>query len=227
MSKFLMVVVLALGCMASHAATYSYTGTNYTTFTFRTPPCGTGSCADYTAAMRVQGTFTTAAPLAPNMGFQDLTPLVTAFSFSDGIQTFSSGDPLVRLYMIRGGTDAAGTITNFDFIAQRWQTAAPHAFGDRVDFVTANDNMSVGDHNLSCTAVGPSANGTLDTCTTSAADTDYSNGFELSGALPVLAAAPPAVAGPVSVPTLGELGLWLLMAVMAGLGLAATRNRVR
>lgn len=227
MSRLLMAVVLALSGLAAHAATYSYTGPNYTTFTVRIPPCGTGSCADYTVAMRVQGTFTTAAPLPPNLGFQDLTPLVTAFSFSDGVQTFSSGDPLVRLYMIRGSTDAGGAITNFDFIAQRWQTAGPHAPGDRVDFVTANDNMSVGDHNLSCTTVGPSSNGTLDTCTTSAADTDYSNGFELSGALPVLAVAPPAVAGPVSVPTLGELGLWLLMAVMAGLGLAATRSRAR
>ena len=75
------VAALLVGYPASVQAvptTYTYTGNPFTT-----------ANGPYTTSMYVSGMLTLAAPLAPNMVFQQVTPPLT-FSFSDGVQTITN-----------------------------------------------------------------------------------------------------------------------------------------
>jgi hypothetical protein len=109
-----MAVVLLVG--AAHATTtYQYTGALYTT------PNGV-----FTTSMRISGTFTTATPLPPNMLLTSIGPegsnLVTAWSFSDGIDTFTKSNSLT-LYgnpiYLDVATDASGNISAYSIGFQK------------------------------------------------------------------------------------------------------------
>ena len=67
------------------ATTYTFVGSTYTT-----------AFSPYTTAMSVTGTFDTASPLPANMNNLDIGPngsgLVTAWSFSDGVNTFTQAN---------------------------------------------------------------------------------------------------------------------------------------
>mgnify|MGYP003596210106 CR=1 FL=1 len=82
----------------AQAATYSVTSANYNNITDFTAPCAGGPCANYTAAMHFAGTFDVAT-LAPNLANVAITP--TSFSFNDGVNTYASADPDVRIYQFR------------------------------------------------------------------------------------------------------------------------------
>jgi hypothetical protein len=68
----------------------------------------------YTTSDRLTGQFTTAAPLPANLSFQDISSLVTSFSFSDGHQTISEldlGNFFVFDFYV--STDSAGEIADW------------------------------------------------------------------------------------------------------------------
>jgi hypothetical protein len=130
---------LCLGVLAlpATAATYTFTGPAYTAHNDHTA-CPAGTCADYTLSMNVTGSITTATPLPPSSVILDIGPLVTSYSFNDGINTIASSDSNARIAKGFVVTDAAGTITGTDLRLQQWTTGTPgaHAVGDRLNMIT-------------------------------------------------------------------------------------------
>ncbi|HEX5228104.1 MAG TPA: hypothetical protein VFW44_10355 [Bryobacteraceae bacterium] len=88
----------ALPMMAS-SVTYTYTGNDFVTV-----------LAPYTTSDFVGGNFTLASALGDNMALAPITPL--SYSFSDGVQTFTSATPPTDV-TFEAGTDASGNITSW------------------------------------------------------------------------------------------------------------------
>jgi hypothetical protein len=95
--------------------------------------------------------------LPPNFN-GDAYRFVTSFSFSDGINTYSSGDPNTRVIKMLWGMDSYGSPVMWSFELQKWLTGSnPHVDGDRIatvkitgPFTTFGDNAL---HNLICSAI--------------------------------------------------------------------------
>lgn len=131
--RWLAFVLGACLALPAWATTYYFVGGVYHTRTAYTT-CDAGSCANHPIGGRVTGSFTTAAPLAANLPVANQFAVVTGFSFSDGVTTFSSGNANARLYQVEFGTDAAGVPSGVVIRIQQWQQAAPHdATNDRYD----------------------------------------------------------------------------------------------
>lgn len=214
------LALLALACHAAQAETYSYTGPNFTAFTNFTVPCATAPCANFSAGMRIQGTFTTAAPLAASLTNQNILALVTSFSFTDGLTTYSSADPLATLMNAAITTDAAGVPVSMTFIPVRWHAAAPHAVNDRVDYLFVTPAATFAWHNARCTTLsGPTG------CSGMTQDASSGGGAENAAVRPAPALAAAAPAAVTAVPSLDDWSL-LVLATMVGLaGLALARRQ--
>jgi hypothetical protein len=222
--KKLWTLLLTMALASSvWAETYSYTGGSYTTFSNHTTAL-LGSVGDYLPGMKVTGTFTTAGPLAANLLNADVSPLVTGYSFFDGLITFASTDSNVRLHSgFYVSTNASGQIIAGAVWIQRWQAGvAPHAAGDRLDHFQINSAISFPTHNSGCAVIGLSPAGTPDSCNSPTSDTNTSSaGSVAGGAWSLVVPAPAAVT---SVPTLSEWGVIVLGVILAMLGMACTRR---
>lgn len=222
MRNWLAAAALFMASTVSGAATYAYIAQPYNFFADFTNPCAIPSCANFAPGMRFQGSFSTAANLAPNLVNAEITPLLTGYSFSDGLTTYSSADAQSRVVQMRVDTDAGGNITVFSVALQRWQgAAAPHVVGDRHDLVSVAAGSGPSPfHNLQCAAVGVSgSNGVADVCTAQAFDASSSQTGQNLEALPVLVAA---AATPV--PTLTQWALVALALALAALGFRGHRS---
>lgn len=225
-----LAAVLALASMGAHATTYRYTGPTYTNFGHYTAaPCSAGSCANFTPALSVKGTFSTAVPLAASLPpSTDITPDITGFSFSDGLTTYHSSDPLTNLMRAYAETDAAGAVTAIDIYLQRWQPGTLQAVGGRMDTLVLGHASASAFHNVHCTlytrppTLAKAAGGT---CTGFGQDTSTSFALVNAGALPVPVASPPSVPSPASVPTLGHFGLLTMGLLACAIGMATVRSR--
>jgi hypothetical protein len=80
---------------AARAETYTYTGNDFESAT-----------SPYTTSDFVSGFFTVASPFSDSMALASFTP--TSYSFSDGVQTFSSASPPSVTFKV--GTDPSGNI---------------------------------------------------------------------------------------------------------------------
>jgi hypothetical protein len=154
MTRLLLLVAGICFAPGLWAATYTYTGSPFSQFTTFTTPCATGPCADYPAGAMVTGWFTTASPLPPGLPVTGI--YVTSYSFSDGLNTYSSADPNSRVHSFMVGTDASGDIGAVHLAFSVWKTgSAPHAPGDRVSFMgTISGEVDAGLNNLRCDSVG-------------------------------------------------------------------------
>lgn len=214
MKKVFVFLAAALLQAGAWAATYTFTGPNYsaadiTNFT----NCTTGNCGAYTTAMARSGSITTAAPLPNNLNSQDIAGLVTSFSFFDGLTTYDSSDPQVNMTNVTA-TTTGGTIS-ISLSLQRWQTPAPHALGDHLDHMSVRNTG--GSHNSVCT-VAPATDllGQF-FCPTSGAGNVYSSWLNSApGGSWSVTGLPPAATN--AVPTLGEWGLLLMASLMLGVG---------
>ena len=206
---------------ASAAATYTFTAANYDATLPFTAPCGAGSCANYTLSMNASGTFSGPSRLAPNLVAVDITAVLTSYSFTDGLTTFSSSDPNSRLFQFIVTTDATGAITAVNIVLERWETAGgAHVAGDRFDLTQFTGTGQVNsNHNVVCNAVGVSPGGTADSCTAAAADTNSSAASAAGAGVFAFAA------GGAGIPTLGEYALLLLAALMGIAGLYGVRRK--
>lgn len=121
-------MLLALANLAA-ATTYSFTGQPYSSAT-----------GLYTTAMNITGSFTTAAPLPPNMAGTQIGPggsnLVTSWSFFDGVSTFNNSNSM----LLYGGasyftvaTDAAGNISSF--VIGFMSPQGPHTVGQPINAI--------------------------------------------------------------------------------------------
>ena len=161
--------------------TYHYEGPTYNVRTGYTEPCSGGPCADYAFAMRVSGSFTTAAPLAPNLSKVDIVALVTSYTFSDGIHTYSSSNGSSWLVYFDASTNASGVPTAAMFVdIATWITGAtPHKAGDRFSEFFIDGSVDA-QNNATCSGVGPK-HGVTDACVTSFTDTSTSFAFSQTG----------------------------------------------
>jgi hypothetical protein len=82
------------------ATVYDYTGQGFAVAIF-----------PYTTSDRISGSLTLSNPLAGNLNSQVVTP--TAFSFSDGVQTFDQTNSTPVFIF---STDASGNVTQWDVI---------------------------------------------------------------------------------------------------------------
>ena len=114
--------VLGMGCLLAAAFclpakangfTYTYAGPHYTTIN-----------GPYTRFESISGSITLASSLGANAPFAGVTP--TAFSFFDGVQTFTDADTLVRK-LFSFSTDATGAIALWN--VQLNTTFTPTYFG--------------------------------------------------------------------------------------------------
>jgi hypothetical protein len=76
--------------------TYSFGAPKYNSLD-NNSTCTVGACWTFTTAMNVTGTFTTASPLPANLTGQNIAAQITSYSFSDGLDTFSGGNPNARV----------------------------------------------------------------------------------------------------------------------------------
>jgi hypothetical protein len=209
------VMALALALASNGwAATYTYTGATYTTVGDYSS-CAIGPCANYSSAMRVSGSFTTATPLAANLADADVTGQVSSFTFSDGINTLASTDASVRKFYIYATTDGAGQLTAATVSLQRWLSgSSPHSTGDRVSWVLIWSGGVTGYHNYPCSTVATSPGGTADSCTVAFADASSSDSGAGTGDWLSQAA----------VPTLSQWGLVALAALLGACGWRVARQ---
>lgn len=173
------LLVLAFLSMPAWATTYYFAGGPYTT-RFDHQTCSTGVCADYPAGARITGSFTTAAPLAANLPATEITPLVTSYSFNDGVNAYSSADANARIERFSVQTDATGKPFGVGVRLQRWQAAAPHNAGnDRLGVLFIGSPTGAG-NNATCSSFGASAfNGVPDVCNGFIGSTDTSQGITM------------------------------------------------
>jgi hypothetical protein len=105
--------VLTLPLMAS--TTYTYTGNDFTVIT-----C-VGNCPGpaFSTSDFISGSFTLSSPLAPKLDEVSIFP--SSFTFTDGPDTFTSGDPLISVCncspsFSNFSTDASGNITAWNIM---------------------------------------------------------------------------------------------------------------
>ena len=97
-----MLIVAPLSTAQAVPTTYTYTGNPYTEV-----------MGSYTTAMSVTGTFALSSALGANLVNFSALPLVTAFSLSDGFQTFTQADAFPGATQLSFYTDGAGAVTGW------------------------------------------------------------------------------------------------------------------
>lgn len=211
--RLMVFAMLALFASVATATTYQYTGPAYTT-----------AGGVYTTSMRVTGTFTTAKPLQANMPPTAIGPggsdLVTAWSFNDGVNTFTQADSMVIFgdpMSFTVGTDADGNINTaqIGFMAPR----KPHvkdelmnAFAfDTGSFVQAVTRAPCG-----------KVDGTSSTCVTISVQENYARA-DLAGGIWTIRETAASVA---PVPTLNSMFLAALAVGLAALSYLSLRRRI-
>ena len=80
--------------ITAYAATYQYTGNNYTGIANNLP-----DGESYTTSMSVSGSFTLASSLAANAAFSDISALVTSFSFFERAQYSKSKQWFIHCFI--------------------------------------------------------------------------------------------------------------------------------
>ncbi len=90
------------------ATTYSYTSGNYVEFL---------GAPIYNSTMRITGSVTTNAPLPGSLSTANIGPtgsnLLVAWSFNDGINTYTNADSALGFGPVTATTDSSGNITDF------------------------------------------------------------------------------------------------------------------
>jgi hypothetical protein len=216
-----MLLLLAFAVLPgySSAAVYRLSAPSYSGTGDFTPPCTptVGNCANFTTAMRAEGSFTTPTPLAPNLNDADLVSVMSSFSFFDGISTYASSSANTRVLHANASTNAAGQVIAFSLSLQLWRRAAPHVAGDRFDSIFWRDTAIASGHNNICDTVSPQDSCVVSLTVTQEESVATSGGgtFALQGST----VAP--------VPSLSELGLAMLAALLcAGAAFQMLKRRL-
>jgi hypothetical protein len=234
MKRFLLLgAMTALICSAA-PATYTFITDAYAASPVN---CTIGGCANYLPTGYITGTFTLANALPPNYssGATDLTPQLTAYSFTDGINTYTNTDPNCRVYQFGAATDSTGNITILGLLIEKWRSGtSPHAVGDRVSLINMNGpSINNAQNLLKCSTVGGgTSSGVADLCVLATTDSNSSTalanlGYFLPSGSTGARGATGATGGgggggtttpPPAVPTpsLGEWGMMLLGGLLVG-----------
>lgn len=207
------LAVLLLWCSigaANAQITYTSSVGNYISVTDFASCPGGETCTNYTTAMRQSGSFTVAAALAPNLANADIAGLVTSYSFSDGINTYSNTNADNRIGFFSVSTDASGAITAANIFIQKWLsgTSGSHAAGDRFSYIWFGSPLFVSQSVNNTTCGNVSTVG--DVCISEI------GGIGSSFAeAPLASWAPVVAAPPTPVPTLSEWAMIIMASLMA------------
>ena len=187
--------LLAAWSSQAPGATYAIAEPAYTALFNYSAPCQQAPCATYTTAMAITGSFTVDVPLAPDLPLQDVYPQVTSFQFSDGVNTYRSDDPGVRVSVLMVATDASGAITHHSVVLVKWLSGTvPHASGDRFSALTAvvipANTLVDAKHNYTCYKTGTAANGVSEICTSASINDSSSSARYEPGVVPTIAKRP-------------------------------------
>jgi hypothetical protein len=216
--RSLAVLAATLLTLPALADTYSFTSPNYVSGYIGGP----GPTGAYNATMRVTGSFSTAAPLPPNMPLTPIgpgaaTPLVTSWTFSDGVRTYTAANAAL-LYglpvQFAVATDASGQV--IDYRIELIQPLPPHALGQVVTTLSLTSLRTQVVGNATCQSVSA---GTPVVCN-SVLQAGASESAQGPGGGTWLRAADPA-----AVPTLSLAGLGAMGAALAGVAAWARRRR--
>ena len=213
------------------ATTYTYTGGQYTSFTNFTAPCASGPCQNYLAGSSINGSFTTGTALAAGLTNANVYPSVTGFSFTDGINTYSSADVNARVWEFIVSTGPSGNISAFQILVQLWRTgSSPHSTADRFSYILITSPGGVNaENNQPCgNTVGVSVAGVPDTCIVSnGPDASSSRGQTASVGTWVGGAIGPVIPPATTIPTLSDWAMIVLSLLLAAFAVYALRRRSR
>lgn len=183
---------------ASFAETYTYTGPSYNT-----------ASSPYTTDMSVSGSFTTSSAIPPSSVDFDLRPIVTSWSFFDGLNTLTEANSefwdLGGAFPPIASTDADGNITAAILLLH--SPVMPHEVGDVIDRLQIrSDALSANALNDTvCTAV---TDDFCDSYTWSTSEAQYAAadlGAWETGASAPLPPEPPIATSPI--PTMSMYGV--------------------
>lgn len=187
--------------------------------------CVEGPCQSFSLTQEVSGWIQTKAPLAAKLPFPtSISPDVAAFRLFDGITTYESSDPQVRVQGMFVSTDDTGKLDKFLITVSRWQTpGASHAMGDRLASVRmSNLNTMVSFYNAPCgEEPGVGAAGQTDTCRLLAASGEPSTSTASEASVKWVPESP----SPSPVPTLSQWAVMLLAGGLGVLGAMLARKR--
>lgn len=174
MRRLPLICVAAFLTSSAWATTYTFTGINYDTLG-NFSSCTAGSCMNFTTSMKPSGSFTVATPLGANLSLSNIASQLTAYSFSDGITTYTNSDLKSRVFEFEVSTDASGNITVTRIELQEWQLAGTtHSSGDRYAYMELGTFELVLNNDV-CALVGASPfSGVSDSCTADAPDSSTS-----------------------------------------------------
>lgn len=222
----LVILLLAQIAMAQET-TYRYEGSNYTTTTFA-PNCPSGlTCKQYSTSMKISGTVTLNAPLEPNLSSVSVGDRIVRFNFTDGINTYRSGDAGSGIFDFTVSTDALGQIKTSPFLY-----FSAYRFADGTAQVTSPERMSF-------MQIGPSGNGMLQDalndgeclpngnggCGTLVVDAPGSAYASVNEAGTWTRVAAPSIGTTASIPTLSEWAMIFMAMVMAMFAARRLRRR--
>lgn len=135
--KKILISIALLACLISgyaHAATYTYTGAYYDAM----------YGGNYTADMRITGSFTTSSPIPPNSLNIDVSGIATSWSFNDGLQTINNVNGVFDPEFIpRVNTDASGNISRGTFFL--FLSPIPTVIGGKASKIEINGTTTWGD----------------------------------------------------------------------------------
>lgn len=204
------IIALISSSQAVVAETYQYTGANFNDV-----------FAPYTTSMRVDATIVTSAPIPPNSTGLDIRPLITSFTFSDGVQTINEVNGIIHsgdTFTPAIDTDALGNITSAFITAAKTPLAT--AISQTDAFITIVYRPVVFIDDVTTQAV------TANICTSVGAGSicnGYSGGDEFGETRGIGGGWAP-VSEPTPVPTMSALGLGLLAGLI---GLIGFRRRMK
>lgn len=125
------------------AATYQLTASPFTS-----------SMLPFTTSMQVTGTFVTSAPVGANLTMQDISGLITSYSFTDGVHTFTQSNSAFNSPLNGGGflvtTDPSGNITYVQFVVM--SPVPPHSVGGKLNYIAVGDGVG-GYDGMDCVVV--------------------------------------------------------------------------
>lgn len=148
LTRRIMGIALLLCSGFAGAATYTFTTDPYTTYV---PPSGNA----FDPGTFTSGSIVTSAPVPPNLNFGDITSLITSYSFSDGLHSYTPANSVIHpTFGIGGGfkvnTDAQGNIT--DAFVLIMATVPSNAVDSPVNYFAFGDGYHAY-HNMNCLAL--------------------------------------------------------------------------
>ncbi|MET4576466.1 IPTL-CTERM sorting domain-containing protein [Ottowia thiooxydans] len=191
-----------------------------TTYDYSGPAYGAEAIAPYTASMNTSGWVRiNDSGLPPNTGI-NLRPLLTDWSLSDGINTFTPANS--ALFSAYGNTNTSSVLSAFSVSVML--PLGPHTMGQRIDSLHIFEG---GDVNVRHNGVCGGVNSATSLCESLGADGDTANfaTYAYPGNLWRIRTTPTTPPTTTAVPTLGEWGLLLTGLLVAGFGVVAARNR--